>query len=363
MSRRWSPVDDALLIEFYAQGLPRRQIGKRLARTPDAIDVRRRALGQPRRTPPPSPWSEAEDRFLVAASAGRVPAAEIAERLGRSRHAIRQRRSALGLTRPVSRRYSSDEDGRIASALARGSSLALIAAELGRSEQALHLRAKALGLVERSTQRARWRPDEDVHLRTGYESGLSAKMIHETLLPARRPSAIVARARLLGLPTYARRWSPDEDEQLKLLVRGLLPLDTVATVLHRSRESIVKRCHVHGLPTPSRETAGRHQPWRSHEDELLRRNHHRDTLSLARLTGRSEAAIRRRRKLLGLVPPPRSQHHAPVSAKTVLLGKRRRIEREGRLTPTRLLAASRRLDLPLHDLRKLADPAQTSHYA
>jgi len=363
VSRRWSTVDDALLLDLYAQGLPRGQIGKRLMRTPDAIDARRRALGQPRRTPPPKPWSEAEDRFLVAATNGRVSAAEVAKRLGRPRDAIHARRSALGVTRPAPRRYSSDEDAHIASALAQGASLALLVGELGRSEQALHLRAKTLGLGAGSAQRARWQPDEDVHLRTGYESGLSAKAIHETLLPARRPTAIVARARLLGLPTYARRWSPNEDEQLKLLARGLLSLDAVATALHRSRESIVKRCRVHGLPTPSREAAGRHEPWRSHEDELLRRNHHRDTLSLARLTERSEAAIRRRRKLLGLVPPPRSQHHAPVSAKTVLLGKRRRIEREGRLTPTRLLAISRRLDLPLHELRKLADPAQTSHCA
>lgn len=351
MARRWTPADDELLLELYAAGVPREQLGRRLGRSVDAIDARRRLLDRPARSRSPRPWSETEERFLRAAAEAGVPGAEIARRLGRTAAAVRRRRELLGATRPRPSRYTPADDALIAAAVAAGSPLAPVAARLGRSEGAVRLRARSLGLVAAGTRR-RWTSAEDEALRDAYAAGRSTRAIRE-LLPGRTAGAIVARAHLLGLAEHARRWSDDDDRALGGLAALGVTLGYVAAQLGRTEEAVAKRCRLLGVPVPPGEPPARRGHWTEAEDALLRARADEAPRALVASLGRSEASIRRRRRLLGLAPAGRTQHH-PLPAGVPVHALARAVEGELPLTPARALALSRRLGIPLAEVRRLA---------
>jgi hypothetical protein len=351
MARRWTPAEDELLGELYAAGVPREELGRRLDRSVDAVDARRRLLERPARSRSPRPWSETEERFLRAAAEAGVPGGEIARRLGRTPAAVRRRRERLGATRPRPRRYTPVEDALIASAVAAGDPLAPLAERLGRSEGALRLRARSLGLVEAS-RRQRWTTAEDDALRDAYAAGRSTRAIRK-VLPHRTAGAIVARAHLLGLAEHARRWSDDDDRALAGLAGLGVSLAYVASRLGRTEEAVAKRCRLHGLPMPPGQPPSRRGPWSQAEDALLRARVDEPPRALVAALGRTEASIRRRRRLLGLAAAGRTQHH-PLPSGVPVHALARAVAGELPLTPARALALSRRLGIPLAEVRRLA---------
>ena len=352
-ARRWTATEDACLCELYDAGQSRVAIGAALGRSADAVDARRRFLAHPRRTPLPRPWTGPEDAFLRAASRARVPISEICRRLDRSGAAIRKRREELSLTHPRGRRFTSGEQNKLRLAVLNGRSIAEVAAEMGRSEDAVRLYARERGILT-VARRRRWSVEEDARLREGYNSGFAAERIRTELLPKRSAGAIVARARLLGLATFARRWTDDEERQLAALVAAQFPLDAVARSLVRSQESILCRCRRLRLPTPApNPIKARRVRWTPREDDRLRCARY-DTLGLARLLGRSEQTVRRRRNELGLSRAPRSAHHLLPANGDLTPGQRRQIMRELPLTARHALAAAARIEVPLAELQAVA---------
>jgi hypothetical protein len=352
MPRRWTAAEDQLLLERYTAGESREAIAKQLGRTSDAVDARRRFLHRPARTIPTRRWSEAEETFLRAAAAAAVPSSAIASRLNRTPYAVRRRRETIGATSPRARPYTAEEDALIAATIQRGEPLASLADTLGRSHDALRLHARQLGLL-RVKQRRRWTVADDERLRYAYTTGCSVAQTKQRLLPDRSEGAIVARAHLLGLAEHGRRWTNRYDTALARMVGLGLSSTYIARTLGRTEEAIAKRCRVLGLRAPAPDRPRRRGPWTAAEDGLLRARAHEPLATLVFVLGRSRASIRRRRHILELATPPRTQHH-PLTDGAPIHGRIRAIKDEMPLTATRALALAKRLKLSLTDIRRLA---------
>lgn len=357
MSRLWAADDDRVLQERYEAGEPLREIGLRLGRSTDAVEARRRVLGIPHRTRPMRPWTPSEDAFLAAATKAGVPASEIGRRLNRTQDAVRRRREVRAITRPPHRPYTSAVDEELRRAVSAGIGFAELAPRVGRTPGALRLRAQKLGLIAPEPRR-RWTRAEDDLLRYGYRAGWSGTGIRARLLPERTASAICARARLLGLSVYGRRWSAEEERRLRELVARGFSANAIASELHRSREAVTRRCTDLGLARPRLVPGGRRgrtrRPWTAQEDERLRSSPDVDTQTLARLLGRSESAVRRRRKAIQVPGASRSQHHTELVRDDGLTPAQvRQIVRAMPVTPGRLIALSERLELPLVAIRQV----------
>lgn len=356
MPRRWTAADDQLLLDLYIAGKSRETIAEQLGRTSDAVDARRRFL-RPARTIPTRQWSEAEEAFLRAAAAYAIPSSAIASRLNRTPYAIRRRRETIGVTGPRARPYTAEEDALIAATIQRGEPLATLADTLGRSHDALRLHARQLGLL-RVKQRRRWTLADDERLRYAYTTGCSVAQTKERLLPDRSEGAIVARAHLLGLAEHGRRWNDRYDTALARMVGLGLSSTCIARKLGRTEEGIAKRCRVLGLRAPAPDPPRRRGPWTAAEDDLLRARAHEPLATLVSVLGRSRASIRRRRHILELDTPPRTQHH-PLTGGAPIHGRMRAIEDEMPLTATRALALAKRLNLSLTDIRRLTSGRAT----
>lgn len=271
--------------------------------------ARRTSLGiRPRRAPS---WSPTDDALLRAWAAAGLPASVIAKRLGRSADRIRARRRTLLGPRKAVRPYQPDEDAQIRECVERAGDLALLADALGRSPDALRLHAQHLGL-HHPVPRRRWVEWEDAVLRDGYTSALPYAEIARQL-PHRSPTGLAARARRLELVSYARRWSPLEEQRLRQLTARGRTLEDVARRLGRTPEAIRRRASRLGIDPPRPASAARRaQRWTSEEDELLRLHHALNPARLAALLGRSDVAVCRRLCALGLRATARRSPHHPA---------------------------------------------------
>lgn len=351
----WSTEEDRLLRELYAQGSPLRAIAERVGRSPDAVSERRRALGIAPR-PRSRPWSPVEDHLLRAGSAVGVPAAVIAERLRRPPEQVRRRcRVLLGAGR-AGRPYRADEDDAIGACWANGGDVEALAHALGRTAGSVRLRAQKLGL-HRPPSRARWRAYEDAAVRDGYEHGLTCVQIAAEL-PERTPSAVAARAAKLGLATYARAWTPNDDRVLRRLVHQGIELERAAQQLSRTPQALRARARKLRIAPPRSRHAGRTgRGWTSAEDELLQLHGALNPAALVELLARSPEAITQRLRRLGLRHGAERSPHHPVAARGELTpGQWAAVARELRSGgPRRQLALARRLGLQPADLRRAAD--------
>ena len=201
-------------------------------------------------------------------------------------------------------------------------------------------------------------------IRDGYTSALPCAEIARQL-PHRSSASVAARARKLGLVTYARRWSPRDDQRLSDLAARGATLEYVAQRLGRTPEAIRRRAARIGAkppaPAPSRRRARR---WTPPEDELLRLHHALNPALLAQLLGRSDAAVCRRLCSLGLRQRAQRSPHHPVSRLDgrPTPGERVMIARElAASTVRRRLAVIRRLEYsPGHWLPKPPDRLDTA---
>ncbi|MEO6858924.1 MAG: hypothetical protein ABI323_10095 [Solirubrobacteraceae bacterium] len=322
-----------------------KRIAAQLARSPDAVVARRQTLGiAPRRRP--KPWSPREESLLRAGTAAGLSASLLAGLLDRSTGQVRAGRRTLAAPRPPGRPYLAREDEAIRNCLAARGNLVALAGRLGRSPDALRLRAQQLGIY-RPPPRRRWTDWEDALIRDGYTGALACAEITRRL-PHRSAASVSARARKLGLATYARRWSPQDDQRLAHLTARGTTLEDVAQRLGRTPEAIRRRAARLGAKPPAPAPAPRRaRHWTGEEDELLRLHHALNPARLAELLGRSDAAACRRLSVLGLrVSAQRSPHH-PVSRRNGLPtpGELAVLERElPRATPRHRLMILRRLE-------------------
>lgn len=217
--------EDRLLRRLYADGLPIGQISAHLGRSPDAIVARRRALGVPPRRP--RAWPPLEEALLRAATSAGVSAPVLARRLGRSPDQVRaRRRRLLGRTRAPARPYLASEDEAMCSPQVSNGDLIALAGRLGRAPDALRLRAQALGVYD-PPRRHRWTEWEDAVVRDGYTDARPCAEI-ACQLPHRSPASVAARARKLGLGSYARRWRTQDDRRLRQLTAAACTLEARA---------------------------------------------------------------------------------------------------------------------------------------
>jgi hypothetical protein len=355
MARRWRASEDAQLARLYASSLPLRVIAERLGRSEEAITARRKLLGiAPRRRAPQ--WTEQQDRLIVLATRAGVSAAAIARQQGRSTEQVRARRAQLVGKRPPARHYQPSEDDAITAAWAEGHDLDELALRLGRSPDALRLRARTLGL-HAPAERRRWSAAEDHALRDGYSAGHSCEEIHRFELPRRSPGAIAARAHKLGLTSFARTWTPQEERRLAMLLARGTPIEQIALALTRSPEAIRQRARRRGLQVSdahAQERRGRR--WKDAEDEILLQHPGVSPGVLSDLLARSDHSIRQRQSCLGVRTGNRSPHHARTGGADFSPAEDRLLRREllGGEPPklTRLLAISSRLERTPGDLQR-----------
>lgn len=311
MATRWKPGEDQLLRRLYAAQVSVKQIAAQLGRSQDAVVSRRQALAIASHRRAQS-WSPQEEQLLRAGASAGLPGRLLAQRFGRSTEQVRARRRRLAPSRPAGRPYLAHEDGAIRSCVAERGNLVVLARCLGRSPDAVRLRAQHLG-VHRPQPRHRWAAWEDALLRDGYTSAQSCAEIARQL-PQRSPGSVAARARKLGLTTYARRWSTQDNQRLAYVTARGLTLEEVAQRLGRTPEAIRRRAARLGTqPPPPAPAPRRARRWTAEEDDLLQLHHALNPARLAELLGRSDAAVCRRLCWLGLRASAQRSPHHPAS--------------------------------------------------
>lgn len=230
----------------------------------------------------------------------------------------------MGRTRPPARPYLPDEDDAIRGCVGWNGDLIALARSLGRTPDALRLRARALGVYD-PPRRHRWTEWEDAVVRDGYTSGLPcAEIAHQ--LPQRSSASVAARARKLGLVSYAGRWSTQDQLRLMQLTITGSTIEDAAQKLNRTPEAIRRRAARLGIAPPAKARASRDgRRWTPAEDELLRLHHALNPARLAQLLGRSDGAVCLRLRALGLrAAAARSPHH-PVSRRNGAAGQTERL--------------------------------------
>ena len=350
MAAHWRSDEDDRLRRMYRAGTPVRAIAQEIGRSEEAVTARRRALRLPARRPS-RPWSELEDTLLRLAGETGIPATDLAPRLRRPVESVRARRRQLRLTRPPAARYSDEDDAILRAGWHSSGDVEAFAVELGRTPDALRLHARRLGL-HRPPPRHRWTSAEDATVRDGYADGLSCEEIAASL-PQRSATAVAARARKLGLATYARRWTPQDDDLLRALLQ-IRTLDDTARFLGRTPEAIRRRADKLALPPPAEPATPRAgMPWTAAEDERLMLHAALSPATLAALVGRSDRAVVTRLRRLGLRAGRwRSPHHPTPTRGQLTPGEEALVKRELRARGSRALPSlERRLERPLDQRR------------
>ena len=197
---------------------------------------------------------------------------------------------------------------------------------------------------------------EDATLRDGYADGLTCRRIADGLAD-RTPTAVAARARKLGLTTYARTWTALDDRRLRRLTPLRSPAE-IAQVLGRTPQAVRRRARKLGLasgPAPRPPRAGAR--WNAEEDRLLRLHAGMSPGVLALRLGRSDQGVEARLRELGLRDGRRrSPHHPAPTDGGLTAGERRLIERElPHATRSGLLGLAHRLESSPAVIRALAD--------
>lgn len=290
---------------------------------------------------------------MRAAGVAGLPDGPVARRLGRPEEQVRRRRRLIVGPRSSPRPYSATEDELLRVCWTESADIEALANELGRSVGSVRLRAQNLG-IHLPPQRRRWQFDEDTVLRDGYELGRSCADIAEQL-PGRTSAAVAARAAKLGIATYARVWSDQDDERLRILIREGIAVESIAEALARTPQALAMRARRLGLCQPLSGLSPRSgRPWTAAEDDALRINVALNPAALARTLGRSPTSVVQRMRRLGL-RTGRSPHHLIARRDALTPGERLTVARELRAGgPGRVFAVARRLDAPAALVRAAA---------
>jgi hypothetical protein len=136
-------------------------------------------------------------------------------------------------------------------------------------------------------------------------------------LPGRTAQAVAVRASRLGVASYARRWTRQEDARLLRLAEHGTCLEQAAGILARTPQALRVRARRLGIRPPPTHQPSRRRRWTPADDQLLSGRANLDPARLAILLGRSDAAVRRPWPAPGTrtLTPPR--HRGTAAAGTV----------------------------------------------
>lgn len=253
------------------------------------------------------PWNELEDRVLLDRY-GQDPTATLAGKLGRSCAAVYARAATLGLTEGNAPPYDAWEDAQIREGYARGVPVQQIAVLIGRPMSGVTSRAYAIG-VSHARHPPDWSQAESARALDLAEQGHRYLAIIEMLVeegfPRRSKRGFGLKVRMFGYGRgWGRRWTLEEDGLLTQAYANGDSLTPLRTRLGRSDCSIRWRVEALGLRgTHKRPNGFRLGPnWTEKDIEMLRENFGKiPSPELARMLGRTKAAMFCRANLLGLV--------------------------------------------------------------
>ena len=132
---------------------------------------------------------------------------------------------------------------------------------------------------------------------------------------------MAARAAKLGLGTYARRWSAEDDRRLVRML-SLVAIEDAARALGRTPEAIRRRARALGVvPGSAPERPRGRARWTAADDAFLRLHAALNPAVLAAQLGRSDHAVVARLRRLGLREGRwRSPHHPRPAARSLRAG-------------------------------------------
>lgn len=207
-------------------------------------------------------WKPEDDARVAELYAAGMPIARIGVALGRTAGAVTNRRKVLGI---VDRRgrWSAAQDAVIIAATAAGLPASAVGAHLGLPSE--RVRRRRAQLVSTREQPRRYSTDEDAEIRRAFQAGGDLAALSQTL--GRSQDALRLRALHLGVhrPVPRRRWSGDEDDALRAgYAAGLSCAQIAASTLPgRTAGAVGARAAKLGLANYARR-------WTADDDRVLR---------------------------------------------------------------------------------------------
>ena len=136
---RWPAADDAKLLQMIRDGVPAVRMAERLSRTVRSIRHRayRHGLAVPLAPGRAPKWTRAELARLREMRAAGATYEVVAERLGRTGYAVKQRAHKIGIARPAPawrRPWTADDDATLLRLVGSGLPWLDIGREMGRSD-------------------------------------------------------------------------------------------------------------------------------------------------------------------------------------------------------------------------------------
>ena len=301
----WTPAETDMLRRMFAADAALDEMAQALGRGRHAVRSMICDLGMRRNST--RPWSELEDAEILKRY-GSVTAAQLAQELGRSVAAVYGRAQVLRVSEARAAPYDGWEDAQISAGYASGVPVGQIATLIGRPMLGVLDRAMRLGL--RHTQKpVDWSEEEVRRALELAEEGqpytaIIARMAAEGF-PARTKLGFGLKVRALGYGRgWGRPWTDDEDELLRRAYQLGESLTPVKQRLGRSSCSIRWRVGHIGLQGTHKNHAGFRQgpDWTPEQDDRLREAYGSiDTKALAAELGRGRMAVCQRANVLGLV--------------------------------------------------------------
>ncbi|MGE0178951.1 MAG: hypothetical protein AB7O91_03920 [Sphingomonas sp.] len=252
----YSDWEDAQIRAGYERAIPVGQIATLIGRTLSGVATRASTL-KLRHPSMPTDWSDSEvQRMLELAQTGmlysRIRRQMIAEGFPpRSKQGFGQKLRIIGYGRGWGRPWTPDEDEMIRRAYAASESLTPLVQGLGRTRTSICWRARALGVAGTHKNKAGfrqgpvWSAEDNALLREQYGK-VPMQELADRL--GRKLRAMYVHAHHLGLSAnYNRRFSPDEDRQIREALEKGGDLRGLCQPLNRNIDSIQRRIKKLGL--------------------------------------------------------------------------------------------------------------------
>lgn len=252
----YDPWEDEQIRAGYAAGIPVAQIAALMGR-PLAGLMTRASILRLRHPSLPEDWSVAEaSRMLELAETGmlysRIRRQMVAEGFPpRSKQGFGGKLRKLGYGRGWGRPWTADEDNLVRRAYANGDSLTPLISGLGRTRTAICWRAKVIGIGGTHVKTAGfrqgpvWSEADNQRLREAYGKVPMQELADEL---GRKLRAMYVHAHQLGLSAnYNRRFTEDEDRQLREAIVAGTDLRELARPLDRNVDALQRRAKRLGL--------------------------------------------------------------------------------------------------------------------
>lgn len=304
MGRRfWTKEEEKILREMHCSGHSCLEIGEVLNRSKDSVNSKRRSLGL--KSILHGAWSDEEIEVLKQLCEEGGNPHTIARRLNRTTNALKHKAKELGMKVPLSpnaNRSWTDEDLATLRRLGPTMPRPELAEKLGRTEHAVRAMGQKLGIDLWSYNTYREWSDEEIRYLTDNAEFKSTQELKEGGLPDRTLNAIQKRASDLGLSVGSKRggqgyaWTDKENSTL----RQFFPhssYEEIARVLpNRTANAVKEQAYRMGLrkQVPAQE-------WTPDEIETVRKYVGRTTVKkISNLVNRTPGAVYAKARKMGL---------------------------------------------------------------